>query len=96
VVPTRAVVLEQARVIPDSCPCFGSTPGQLQVVLEVRGSFDEYLLSPAGLHPNALASREFVFTASDGRIYAWKLGALGTNNPTVRASAILICACKRI
>lgn len=31
-------------------------------------------------------SREFVFTASDGRIYAWKLGALGTSNPTVRNS----------
>ena len=27
--------------------------------------------------------REFVFTASDGRTYAWKLGPLGTSSPTV-------------
>lgn len=28
-------------------------------------------------------SRKFVFTASDGRTYAWKLGTLGTSNPTL-------------
>ncbi|KAF9646603.1 hypothetical protein BDM02DRAFT_3118434 [Thelephora ganbajun] len=28
-------------------------------------------------------SREFVFTASDCRTYAWKLGPLGTSNPTL-------------
>ena len=32
-------------------------------------------------------SREFVFTASDGRTYAWKLGPLGTSNPTVSHSS---------
>ena len=32
-------------------------------------------------------SREFLFTASDGRIYAWKLGPLGTSNPTVSHSS---------
>jgi len=32
-------------------------------------------------------SREFAFTASDGRIYAWKLGPLGTSNPTVSHSS---------
>ncbi|KAF9792639.1 hypothetical protein BJ322DRAFT_62188 [Thelephora terrestris] len=28
-------------------------------------------------------SREFVFIASDGHTYSWKLGALGTSNPTL-------------
>jgi len=43
----------------------------------------ENLPSPVDSHTTTVVSREFVFTASDGRTYAWKLGTLGTSNPTV-------------
>ena len=50
----------------------------------MRGSSDNVF----GLHLITLVSREFAFTASDGRAYAWKLGPLGASNPTVSFSSL--------
>jgi len=46
------------------------------------------LISKFGLHLTGLVSREFTFTASDGRAYAWKLGPLGASSPTVSSLSL--------
>lgn len=58
----------------------------------MSGSSEKHLPSHVGLRPTVRASREFVFTANDNRTYAWKLGPLGTSNPTVNHS-LLRLAC---